>query len=181
MIASFVGRLVAQKGVDAIADAATELLLRHWKLQLIVVDPVGDVFGCYTSARLTSLVQNKIFDGCIFFKPNFFRFTPDFRLGCDLALMPSRSESFGFVDFEFAWCGCPVVGSLVGGLGKVPGWYYKLWQCSEFKYLKTQLICTIDEVFEQGHERVLELGVEDIRTSFPVLNWQKSYMLCTMM
>ncbi len=177
MIAAFVGRLVIQKGVDAIADAATELLLRYKKLQLIVVGPIGDVFGRYASTRLTLLSRNKMFGDRIFCMPKFFRFTPDFRLGCDIALMPSRTEPFGFVDIEFAWCGCPVVGSLVGGLGKVPGWYFKLWEGGNYKHLKTQLCCTVDKVMEQGHDKVLELGFEAIQTSFPVLNWQKKLSL----
>lgn len=173
MIAVFVGRLVIQKGIDAIADTATDMLLKHEKLQLIVVGPIGDIFGRYASARLTNLSQNKMFENRIFFQPKFFKFHSDFRLGCDFVLMPSRHEPFGFVDIEFAWAGCPVVGSLVGGLGKVPGWYFKLWQGGEFKHLRTQLSRTIDEVMASGHEKVLQLGTEAIHTSFPVINWQK--------
>jgi glycosyltransferase involved in cell wall biosynthesis len=37
IIGAFVGRLVAQKGVDCIADAASKLLMDHPDLQLIVV------------------------------------------------------------------------------------------------------------------------------------------------
>jgi len=176
IIAAFVGRLVIQKGIDAIADSASELLLRYQNLQLIVIGPIGDEFGQYASARLANLAQNKIFCGRIFVHPKFFRFTSDYRLGCDFLLMPSRTEPFGFVDIEFAWCGCPVVGSLVGGLGKVPGWYFKLWQGGEFQHLKSQLIWAVDKVMEQGAEKILEIGAESICTSFPVLNWQKKLL-----
>ena len=172
MIAAFVGRLVVQKGVDAIADIASEMLSKHKKLQLIVVGPVGDVFGRYASCRLENIAREKKFRKRIFFTPKFFRFTPDYRLGCDFTLMPSRCEPFGFVDIEFAWAGCPCVGSLVGGLGKVPGWYFKIWN-AEHKHLRIQLSRTIDKVMEQGHEKVLKLGAEAICTSFPVIKWQK--------
>jgi glycogen synthase len=125
-IGAFVGRMVAQKGVDSIADCASKLLLKHLDLQLIMVGPVGDVFGTYATSKMSTMLRNPLFEGRVFFKPAFYLFTAEMKLGCDFAMMPSRTEPFGFVDIEFAWCGCAVVGSLVGGLGKTPGWYYKV-------------------------------------------------------
>ena len=58
--------------------------------------------------------------------------------------MPSRTEPFGFVDIEFAWSGCPTDGSLVGGLGKTPGfWYYRIWEGGDFNYLGDRLAATV--------------------------------------
>ena len=53
IIGAFVGRLVAQKGVDCIADAASELLIKHPELQLIMV---GEY--CFATQVLMSMHMN---------------------------------------------------------------------------------------------------------------------------
>ena len=127
---------------------------------------------------MTSISKNPLFAERVFFKPEFFRFTADMKLGCDFAIMPSRTEPFGFVDIEFAWCGCPTVGSLVGGLGKTPGWYYSIWEGGDFNYLADQLAATVSKAISEGRDEILNLGFEGIKISFPVLHWQESLLNC---
>jgi hypothetical protein len=147
----------------------------------LISGPIGDIFGRYTAAKITSIAENPLFGERVFFKPEFFKFTADMKLGCDFAIMPSRTEPFGFVDIEFAWCGCPTVGSLVGGLGKTPGWYYKVWEGGDFNYLANQLIATVSKVLSEGRDEMLNLGFEGIKISFPVMHWQENLFNCYQM
>lgn len=131
------------------------------------------IIGEYAATRLMNLAQNPLFKRRIFVVPKFYMFTPDHRLGCDFALMPSRSEPFSFVDIEFTHRGCPVIGSLVGGLGKTPGWYFKLWEGGDFNHIKMQLSATVSKAVEEGQDKLFEIGIKGISTSFPLINWQE--------
>ena len=46
-------------------------------------------------------------------------------LTCDLFLYPSRFEPCGLTDIKFGRAGALIIGHDIGGLGKMPGWYFK--------------------------------------------------------
>ena len=90
-------------------------------IQFYVVGPIGDVVGQYAATKLKALSTVPGIQSRLFFRGEFFRVSAEMRYGADFTICPSYTEPFGYVDVEFAWHGCPTIGSLVGGLGKVPG------------------------------------------------------------
>ena len=123
---SFVGRWTHEKGLDLLADTIPILLDRHPKMQIYLVGPIGDAVGQYAATKLVALAQVPGLKNRLFVKAEFFRVTPEMRFGADYTICPSRTEPFGYVDVEYAWHGTPTIGSMVGGLGKVPGIYYRV-------------------------------------------------------
>jgi glycosyltransferase involved in cell wall biosynthesis len=102
-----VGRLSVIKGTDVAVDAVAELVRRGRQVSLLLV---GSVFEGYEwfEAQLRRTVDEQDllkvvqFDG---FRPDGWKaFTT-----CDIALVPSRNESFGNTSIEAQLCGAPVV------------------------------------------------------------------------
>ncbi len=126
----FMGRWVYQKGIDVLADCAGEMLLLMPKLQLVVIGPTGDVYGQYAAVKFEFLCKQKIFEGRIVVENRYFQPPESLRWGASFCIMPSRLEPFGYVDIELAWHGTPTIGPAVGGLGKVPGVYFNVWDAA---------------------------------------------------
>ena len=91
-----------------------------------MVGPPGDEAGQYAATKLVSMAQLAQLSKRLFVKAEFFMVTSEMRYAADFTICPSRTEPFGYVDVEFAWHGCPTIGAMVGGLGKVPGIYYRV-------------------------------------------------------
>lgn len=99
----FVGRLIRKKGVDILIEAVGKLRNR-WAGQLIVVgDGPEQQLLIELTARL-GLTDRVWFVG--FRQP---RELPQWYCGCDLFVLPSRSEPWGVVVMEALACGIPVV------------------------------------------------------------------------
>jgi hypothetical protein len=118
--------LTYEKGADLVMHAAFWLLKHKPHVQIYIVGPIGDEVGQHVSTRLQLGAQVSSLRERLFVATTFFPVTSDMRYGTDFCLCPSRVEPFGYVDVEFAWHGTPTIGALVGGLGKVPGVYYRV-------------------------------------------------------
>eukprot|EP00966_Prymnesium_polylepis_P086644 2005236-Prymnesium_polylepis.1 len=101
------------------------------QVQIYVCGPIGDAAGMYAASKLVSLASIPALKPRLFVKAEFFRVTEDMRFAADYTICPSRTEPFGYVDVEFAWHGCLTIAPLVGGLGKVPGVYFRILDHTE--------------------------------------------------
>lgn len=100
------------------------LLDKHPDVQLICVGPVIDLYGKFAALKLAKMMET--YPGRVFSKPEFTALPPFIFSGAEFALIPSRDEPFGLVAVEFGRKGALGVGSRVGGLGQMPGWWYPI-------------------------------------------------------
>ena len=170
----FVGRLTYEKGVDLVMDAAFWLLSEFPHVQMFIVGPIGDEVGQHVSTRLQLGAQVASIRERMFVATTFFPVTADMRYGTDFALCPSRVEPFGYVDVEFAWHGAPTVGALVGGLGKVPGVYYRVLEPGDRHHLLHQLKTAIHVALAMSPAQRLKAGEAGLTTSFPYPAWSEA-------
>ena len=117
----FVGRWSHQKGIDLIADLAPRILDRYQNVQMICVGPIIDIHGRLAALKLARTAD--LYPGRLFAKPEFTAVPKYVFEACDFVLIPSRDEPFGLVAVEFGRSGALGIGSYVGGLGSMPGWY----------------------------------------------------------
>ena len=128
----FVGRWSMQKGVDLIADVFPSVLEEHPDVQLICIGPVIDLYGEFAALKLDKMM--KLYPGRVCSKPVFTALPPYIFSGAEFALIPSRDEPFGLVAVEFGRKGALGVGSRVGGLGQMPGWWFTI-EVSSYSFL----------------------------------------------
>ena len=69
--------------------------------------PIGDEIGMYAASRLASIASIPKLAKRLFVKAEFYRVTSEMRFAADFTICPSRTEPFGYVDVEFAWCAQP--------------------------------------------------------------------------
>ncbi len=114
----FVGRIQPLKAPDVAIRAVAELdRLGHGDARLVVVGGASGAEGDAETARAHALVDELgLHDRVDFVPPQPHHILSTYYRAADLALVPSRSESFGLVALEAAACGVPVVASAVGGL-----------------------------------------------------------------
>ncbi|KAF7338273.1 Modular protein with glycoside hydrolase family 13 and glycosyltransferase family 5 domains [Mycena venus] len=143
----FVGRWSKQKGVDLIADIMPSLLEKRPSIQLIAVGPVIDF-------------------------PNSQPCPPYLFSGADFALIPSRDEPFGLVAVEFGRKGALGVGSRLGGLGLMPGWWYPV-ESSATAHMLSQLTKTIKMALKSTEEERAILRARSALQRFPVVEWRQ--------
>lgn len=167
----FLGRWVKQKGMDYIADVTEWMLTTYPKAQLIMIGPVGDSYGSYSRMRMQGLMENAKFHRRLFVYAGFLNVSKDLKLATDFCLMPSRDEPFGYVDIEFAWYGAAIVGSFRGGLGKVPGFYYKVFDTDSARHCQDRLKEAISAAMECDAETRGEMTRRARESSFPVEDW----------
>ncbi|MFP3235163.1 MAG: glycosyltransferase family 4 protein [Nitrososphaeria archaeon] len=110
----FVGRMVHEKGVSVLVDAALELLRRRWDLKFVLA---GD-------GPLRPVLQRRVEEAGLARKFYFLGFVSDEELAelyaaADVAAFPSTYEPFGIVALEAMSMGRPVVVSDVGGFSEV--------------------------------------------------------------
>jgi hypothetical protein len=115
---AFVGRIVEQKGVHLIVEAAETLLAKYaGKLNILVGGPANpkDPYATKCAAGLKRLMQ--AYPSSIWCAPDsFFMDGSLVNLGADFGLMPSRFEPGGIVQHEFFVGGTPVIAYKTGGL-----------------------------------------------------------------
>jgi len=169
----FVGRWVKQKGIDYIADVAEWMLSEHKDAQLIMIGPVGDAYGSYAKEKMERLRQSGRFAGQLFVHAGFLTVPQELKLACDFCLMPSRDEPFGYVDIEFAWYGAAVVGSLRGGLGKLPGFYFQILNSDSSAHMQRSLRKAIVAAMRCDRDELARMSQIARRSAFPVEEWQR--------
>jgi glycosyltransferase involved in cell wall biosynthesis len=110
----FVGRLVAQKGVDVALRAFSTLLHRCPDVRLVVVGDGDQALFLQRLARQLGIPSHVSFVG----------WQRDdalvrFYQGAEVVVVPSLYEPFGIVALEAMACGRPVVASSAGGLAEI--------------------------------------------------------------
>lgn len=106
----FVGRLVADKGVEYLLRAFSEVVEDISDARLVIVGK-GPKEGELKTLTKELGLHNVFFFGAV---PN--RLLPFIYVGCDVLVLPSIFEPFGNVAIEAMATGKPVIGSYEGGL-----------------------------------------------------------------
>ncbi|RAH49427.1 alpha-1,3-glucan synthase Ags3 [Aspergillus brunneoviolaceus CBS 621.78] len=164
----FVGRWSKQKGVDLIADVMPAILSARANVQLICVGPTIDLYGKLAATKLERIME--MFPGRVFSKPEFTILPPYVFSGADFALIPSRDEPFGLVAVEFGRKGALGIGSRIGGLGQMPGWWYTV-ESDATRHLLHQLKKAIKSALDSTQETREEMRANSAKQRFPVLEW----------
>ncbi|CAL1704520.1 unnamed protein product [Somion occarium] len=166
----FVGRWSKQKGVDLIADVMPSLLEKRPSIQLITVGPVIDLYGRFAAEKLNRLME--LYPDRVYSKPEFTALPPYLFSGADFALIPSRDEPFGLVAVEFGRKGALGVGSRLGGLGLMPGWWFPVESMST-EHMMSQLTKTIKMALKSTEEERAMLRARSAVQRFPVVEWRQ--------
>ncbi|EMD38388.1 bifunctional glycoside hydrolase family 13 glycosyltransferase family 5 protein [Gelatoporia subvermispora B] len=166
----FVGRWSKQKGVDLIADVMPSLLEKRPSIQLVCVGPVIDLYGRFAAEKLARLME--MYPDRVFSKPEFTALPPYLFSGADFALIPSRDEPFGLVAVEFGRKGALGVGSRLGGLGLMPGWWFPVESMST-EHMMSQLSKTIKMALKSSQEERAMLRARSAVQRFPVVEWRQ--------
>jgi len=113
-IVFYVGRLVWEKGLQILVDAAPQIVAGYPDVRFIIAGGGDFRFELANRARAAGV-------GDWFFFPG--RISDDDRdrlyRVADCAVFPSLYEPFGIVALEAMAAGCPVVGTTTGGLSEV--------------------------------------------------------------
>jgi D-inositol-3-phosphate glycosyltransferase len=113
----FVGRIQPLKGLDVAIGALAELADRVPDAFLVVVGGPSGPAGHEEVFRMHRLVDDLgLTDRVRWVAPQPHELLSSYYRAADVAMVPSRSESFGLVARDAAACGTPVVASAVGGL-----------------------------------------------------------------
>lgn len=166
----FVGRWSKQKGVDLIADVMPSLLEKKQNIQLICVGPVIDLYGRFAAEKLARLME--MYPDRVYSKPEFTALPPFLFSGADFALIPSRDEPFGLVAVEFGRKGALGVGSRLGGLGLMPGWWFPV-ESPAAEHMLSQLTKTIKLALKSTQEERAILRARSAVQRFPVVEWRQ--------
>ena len=164
----FVGRWSVQKGIDLIADCFPAILKEHANVQLICVGPVIDLHGSLAAAKMGVMMRQ--YPGRVYSNPVFTRLPPCVFSGADFALIPSRDEPFGLVAVEFGRKGALGIGAKVGGLGRMPGWWYTV-ESSSATHLRRQLKLAVRQALASSPERRTMMRARSAKQRFPVAQW----------
>lgn len=164
----FVGRWSMQKGIDLIADVFPSLLESNPNVQLITVGPVIDLYGKFAAAKLDRMMA--LYPGRVMSKPVFTALPPYIFSGAEFALIPSRDEPFGLVAVEFGRKGALGVGSRVGGLGQMPGFWYTVESMST-SHLTRQFKLAIKEALATKQSTRALMRARSAKQRFPVAQW----------
>jgi len=171
----FIGRWVKQKGVDHIAQLTPYLLRSHPEVQMVLAGPPDDACGLYAQELLVPLVPE--FPGRLFVCTEFFRLAPEMRRGAHYCFAPSISEPFGYVDVEFGLLGVPSVGCAIGGLGKMPGIYYRQQNSDSARMLLESFFCTVDYALDLPDIDYWEMAKAATAAEFPFDTWRHNLMV----
>lgn len=115
----FVGRIQPLKGVELALEALAEVLASPGedRAELVVIGGPSGPRGPETLGRLRRRAAEPDLAGRVsFVPPQPHELLATWYRSADVAIVPSRSESFGLVALEAAACGVPVVATDVGGL-----------------------------------------------------------------
>lgn len=166
----FVGRWSMQKGVDLIADVFPNVLEQYPNTQLLCVGPTIDLYGKFAALKLEQMVKK--YPGRVYSKPEFTALPPFIFSGAEFALIPSRDEPFGLVAVEFGRKGALGVGSRVGGLGQMPGWWYTI-ESQTTKHQMHQFKMAIQGALKSNYETRAMMRARSAKQRFPVAQWKE--------
>lgn len=166
----FVGRWSMQKGIDLIADVFPQVLEQYPHTQLLCVGPTIDLYGKFAALKLD--VMMKKYPGRVYSKPEFTALPPFIFSGAEFALIPSRDEPFGLVAVEFGRKGALGVGSRVGGLGQMPGWWYTI-ESTTTKHQMHQFKMAIAGALKSKYETRAMMRARSAKQRFPVAQWKE--------
>ncbi|KAL1297187.1 hypothetical protein AAFC00_004759 [Neodothiora populina] len=166
----FVGRWSMQKGVDLIADVFPGILEQYPNTQLLCVGPTIDLYGKFAALKLEQMVKK--YPGRVYSKPEFTALPPFIFSGAEFALIPSRDEPFGLVAVEFGRKGALGVGSRVGGLGQMPGWWYTI-ESTTTKHQMHQFKQAINGALKSSYETRATMRARSAKQRFPVAQWKE--------
>ncbi|KAF2220931.1 hypothetical protein BDZ85DRAFT_297645 [Elsinoe ampelina] len=164
----FVGRWSMQKGIDLIADVFPAVLEKHPQVQLIAIGPTIDLYGKFAALKLDAMMKK--YPGRVYSKPEFTALPPFIFSGAEFALIPSRDEPFGLVAVEFGRKGALGVGSRVGGLGQMPGWWYTI-ESQTTKHQMAQFKTAINSAIKSKYETRALMRARSALQRFPVAQW----------
>ncbi|KAL8725521.1 MAG: hypothetical protein Q9166_007307 [cf. Caloplaca sp. 2 TL-2023] len=164
----FVGRWSQQKGIDLIADVFFSVLEEYPAVQLICVGPVIDLYGKFAAVKLEKLMET--YPARVYSKPEFTVLPPCIFSGAEFSLIPSRDEPFGLVAVEFGRKGALGVGSRVGGLGNMPGWWFTI-ESPTTKHLINQFKDAIHAALSTNVETRSMMRARSRLQRFPVAQW----------
>jgi len=167
----FIGRWVKQKGVDHIALLASNMLESYPEVQFVLAGPPGDPYGSYAQELLKPLADQ--YAGRLFVVTKFFIIPKFEKMGAHFCLMPSCSEPFGYVDVEFGLLGVPSLGCAIGGLGKIPGVYFRQQNSdSQDMLLAGYAACVQYALRVQPEKEYWEMAMASIPAQFPFSTWR---------
>ncbi|KAJ1560988.1 Cell wall alpha-1,3-glucan synthase ags1, partial [Cladochytrium tenue] len=164
----FVGRWSYQKGVDMIADLTPKIFKEFPRAQMICIGPTIDMYGRFAAIKLEKLMQE--YPGRLFSKPEFTQIPPEIFSATDFVLIPSRDEPFGLVSVEFGRKGALGIGSLLGGLGKMPGWWYPV-ESSETPHLYRQFLMSVRQALRSTQTERTQMREVSRKQRFAVEEW----------
>eukprot|EP00425_Heterocapsa_triquetra_P036815 CAMPEP_0195080476 /NCGR_PEP_ID=MMETSP0448-20130528/22166_1 /TAXON_ID=66468 /ORGANISM="Heterocapsa triquestra, Strain CCMP 448" /LENGTH=1999 /DNA_ID=CAMNT_0040113429 /DNA_START=61 /DNA_END=6060 /DNA_ORIENTATION=+ len=170
----FIGRWVKQKGVDNIALRAPTILDNNPDVQFVLAGPPGDPYGSYAQELLRPLVDE--YPGRLFVVTEFFMIPKEARAGAHFCLMPSISEPFGYVDVEFGLVGVPSLGCAIGGLGKMPGVYFRQQNSDSSDMMLSGYNASVDYALNMPEEDYWEMAFACISAQFPFSTWRENLM-----
>ncbi|KAK4624114.1 Cell wall alpha-1,3-glucan synthase ags1 [Fulvia fulva] len=166
----FVGRWSMQKGIDLIADVFPAILEQNEHVQLLCVGPTIDLYGKFAALKLATMMEK--YPGRVYSKPEFTALPPFIFSGAEFALIPSRDEPFGLVAVEFGRKGALGVGSRVGGLGQMPGWWYTV-ESSTTRHQMHQFKMAIAGALKSDYETRATMRARSAKQRFPVAQWKE--------
>ncbi|GAB7364057.1 hypothetical protein MBLNU230_g4612t1 [Neophaeotheca triangularis] len=166
----FVGRWSMQKGIDLIADVFPAILEQYEHTQLICVGPQIDMYGKFAALKLDRMMEK--YPGRVYSKPEFTALPPFIFSGAEFALIPSRDEPFGLVAVEFGRKGALGVGSRVGGLGQMPGWWFTV-ESQTTKHMLHQFKMAIAGALKADYQTRATMRARSGKQRFPVAQWKE--------
>lgn len=166
----FVGRWSMQKGIDLIADVVPAVLEQYQHTQLVCVGPTIDLYGTFAAGKLAVMMEK--YPSRVYSKPEFTALPPFIFSGAEFALIPSRDEPFGLVAVEFGRKGALGVGSRVGGLGQMQGWWYTI-ESTTTKHQMHQFKMAIAGALKSDYETRAMMRARSAKQRFPVAQWKE--------
>lgn len=113
------------------------------------------------------------YPGRVYSKPEFVQLPPFFHSGIEFGLMPSRDEPFGLVAVEFGRKGALCVGSRVGGLGSMPGWWFTI-ESTTTRHLISQFKLAIQGALASKLELRKMMRARSAMQRYPVAQWKET-------
>eukprot|EP00442_Polarella_glacialis_P024641 CAMPEP_0115122638 /NCGR_PEP_ID=MMETSP0227-20121206/46955_1 /TAXON_ID=89957 /ORGANISM="Polarella glacialis, Strain CCMP 1383" /LENGTH=3177 /DNA_ID=CAMNT_0002524635 /DNA_START=126 /DNA_END=9659 /DNA_ORIENTATION=+ len=172
----FIGRWVKQKGVDHIAMLTPAILRSHPEVQMVLAGPADDACGLYAQELLAPMINDPEFKGRLFVCTTFFMLAAELRGGAHFCFTPSCSEPFGYVDVEFGLLGVPSVGCAIGGLGKMPGVYFRQQNSDSSKSLIDSFFCAVDYALNMSEHDYWEMARAATKAEFPFDTWRANLL-----
>ena len=109
----------------------------------------------------------------VYSRPEFVALPPFFHSGVEFGLMPSRDEPFGLVAVEFGRKGALCVGSRVGGLGSMPGWWFTIESTTTKHLIKQFKMAVEGALITQLNTRKI-MRARSAMQRYPVAQWKET-------